>query len=82
MSASAQGPWRGQGPTLEAAFADAWNNAKHGGAEPNKEYKIITRQSPTYLSANIQKDGRVKGDLHVTSPAFWDAGKYLILVRD
>lgn len=50
--------------------------------EPNKEYKIITRQSPTYLSANIQQNGRVKGDLHVTSPAFWDAGKYLILVRD
>ena len=50
--------------------------------EPSKEYKIVTRQSPTYLSANLQRDGKVKGDLHVTSPAFWDAGKYLILVRD
>ena len=40
MSASAQGPWRGQGPTLEAAFADAWNNAKRGGAEKDKEYPI------------------------------------------
>ena len=50
--------------------------------EPNKEYKIITRQSPTYLGASLQQDGKVKGDLHVTSPAFWDAGKYLILVRD
>ena len=36
--------------------------------EPTKEYKIITRQSPTWLSANIQKDGRVKGDLHVRRP--------------
>lgn len=50
--------------------------------EPNKEYKIITRQSATYLTANELRDGKLKGDLHVTSPAFWDAGKYLILVRD
>ena len=50
--------------------------------EPNKEYKIVTRQSPSYLGASLQQDGKVKGDLHVTSPAFWDAGKYLILVRD
>lgn len=50
--------------------------------EPNKEYKIITRQSPTYLGAGLQQDGKLKGDLHVTSPAFWDAGRYLILVRD
>ncbi|HEY4320553.1 MAG TPA: hypothetical protein VGM77_05175 [Gemmatimonadales bacterium] len=50
--------------------------------EPSKEYKIITRQSPSYLSSNNIEDGKVKGDLHVTSPDFWDAGKYLILVRD
>jgi myosin heavy subunit len=50
--------------------------------EPNKEYKIITRQSPTYLTPNTLSDGKLKGDLHVVSPAFWDAGKYLILVRD
>ena len=50
--------------------------------EPTKEYKIVTRQSPTYLSTNVVEGGKVKGDLHVTSPAFWDAGKYLILVRD
>jgi len=50
--------------------------------DPNKEYKIVTRQSPQYLAANVLPDGKVKGDLHVTSPAFWDAGKFLILVRD
>ena len=33
--------------------------------EPNKEYKIITRQSPTYLGASLLQDGKVKGDLHV-----------------
>ena len=50
--------------------------------EPTKEYKIVTRQSPTYLASSVLPDGKLKGDLHVTSPAFWDAGKYLILVRD
>ena len=50
--------------------------------EPTKEYKIVTRQSPTYLGKALMPNGRVKGDLHVSSPAFWDAGKFLILVRD
>jgi hypothetical protein len=50
--------------------------------EPNKEYKIITRQSPEFLGASLLHDGKVKGDLHVGSPEFWNAGRYLILVRD
>jgi hypothetical protein len=50
--------------------------------DPTKEYKIVTRQSPTYLASSVLRDGKLKGDLHVASPAFWDAGKYLILVRD
>lgn len=50
--------------------------------EPTKAYKIVTRQSPTYLASSVLPDGKLKGDLHVASPAFWDAGKYLILVRD
>lgn len=50
--------------------------------EPSKEYKVITRQSPTYLGTSVLPDGKVKGDLHVSSPAFWDGGRYLILVRD
>lgn len=49
--------------------------------EPSKEYKIITRQSPQYLAASTVSDGKLKGDVHVVDPAFWDAGKYLILVR-
>lgn len=40
MATNAQGPWRGQGHTLDAAFADAWNNARREGAQPDKEYKI------------------------------------------
>jgi outer membrane murein-binding lipoprotein Lpp len=50
--------------------------------EPNKEYKIVTRQSPTFLGTGVTSNGLVKGDLHISSPAFWDAGKYLILVRN
>ncbi len=50
--------------------------------DPSKEYKIVTRQSPTYLASNGLEGNKVKGDLHVTSPAFWDAGRYLIVVRD
>jgi outer membrane murein-binding lipoprotein Lpp len=50
--------------------------------DPNKEYKIVTRQNPSYLTPTVQSDDKVKGDLHITSPAFWDAGKYLILVQD
>jgi uncharacterized coiled-coil protein SlyX len=50
--------------------------------EPLKEYKIVTRQSPSLLASTVTSDGHVKGDLHISSPAFWDAGKFLILVRD
>ena len=50
--------------------------------EPAKQYKIVTRQSPSFLASTVTSDGHVKGDLHITSGAFWDAGKFLILVRD
>lgn len=50
--------------------------------EPTKEYKIVTRQSPSMLGSTVTSDGHVKGDVHITTPAFWDAGKFLILVRD
>lgn len=50
--------------------------------EPTKEYKIVTRQSPSLLASTVTADGKVKGDLHISTPAFWDAGKFLILVRE
>lgn len=50
--------------------------------EPTREYRIVTRQSPTLLASTVLPNGKVKGDLHISSPAFWDAGKFLILVRD
>lgn len=50
--------------------------------EPSREYRIVTRQSPKYLSSVVTKDGKVKGDLHIASTDFWQGGKFLILVRD
>jgi peptidoglycan hydrolase CwlO-like protein len=50
----------------------------------NKNYKIISRQSPEYLAANsVTKDGKVHGSLQIESPEeFWAPSKYLIVVED
>jgi hypothetical protein len=49
----------------------------------DKQYKIVSRQSPTYLSSNVTKDGKVKGSVEIAQPEdFWAASKYLILVQD
>ncbi|MBA3522182.1 MAG: hypothetical protein H0T90_06760 [Gemmatimonadales bacterium] len=49
----------------------------------DKKYKIISRQSPTYLSQNTTKDGKVTGTVEIVQPEeFWSASKYLILVQD
>ncbi len=49
----------------------------------DKKYKIISRQSPTYLSQNTTKDGKVTGTVEIIQPEeFWSASKYLILVQD
>jgi hypothetical protein len=49
----------------------------------DKKYKIISRQSPTYLAAGVSKDGKVTGTVEIAQPEeFWSASKYLILVQD
>jgi predicted nucleic acid-binding Zn-ribbon protein len=49
----------------------------------DKKYKIVSRQSPTYLAAGVAKDGKVSGSLQIAQPEeFWSASKYLILVQD
>jgi myosin heavy subunit len=48
----------------------------------DKKYKIISRQSPSYL-ATPAKDGKVAGSIEIAQPEeFWSASKYLILVQD
>jgi hypothetical protein len=49
----------------------------------DKKYKIVSRQSPTYLAQGVTKDGKVIGTVEIAQPeAFWSASKYLILVQD
>jgi myosin heavy subunit len=49
----------------------------------DKKYKIISRQSPTYLAQGVAKDGKVSGTLEIAQPEqFWSVSKYLILVQD
>jgi predicted nucleic acid-binding Zn-ribbon protein len=49
----------------------------------DKKYKIVSRQSPTYLAAGVTKDGKVSGAVEIAQPEeFWSASKYLILVQD
>lgn len=50
--------------------------------EPTREYRIVTRQDPQFLASTVMQNGKVKGDLHISSQQFWDGGRYLILVRD
>jgi hypothetical protein len=50
----------------------------------DKNYKIVSRQSPEYLAANsVTKDGKVHGALQIESPEeFWAPSKFLIVVED
>ncbi len=49
----------------------------------DKKYKIVSRQSPSYLGAGVSKDGKVTGNVQISRPEeFWAASKYLILVQD
>ena len=49
----------------------------------DKKYKIVSRQSPTYLASGETKDGKISGTVEIAQPEeFWSASKYLILVQD
>jgi hypothetical protein len=48
----------------------------------DKRYKIVSRQSPEYLTGDITEKGEVQGVVEIASPEeFWSASKYLILVQ-
>lgn len=49
----------------------------------DKQYKIVSRQSPEYLTGQVNEKGEVKGVVEIASPEeFWSASKYLILVEN
>lgn len=49
----------------------------------DKKYKIVSRQSPEYLTGELNQKGEVKGVVEIASPEeFWSASKYLILVQN
>jgi hypothetical protein len=49
----------------------------------DKRYKIVSRQSPEYLSGQVNEKGEVEGVLEIASPEeFWSASKYLIVVEN
>jgi predicted nucleic acid-binding Zn-ribbon protein len=48
----------------------------------DKAYKIVSRQSPEFLSGEVNAKGEVRGVLEIASPEeFWSASRYLILVQ-
>jgi len=48
----------------------------------DKKYRIVSRQSPEFLSGDVTPKGDVKGVVEIISPEeFWSASKYLILVQ-
>ena len=50
--------------------------------DPNKTYRIVTRQDMHFAEPMDPKKGMVKGSLKISDPnAFWGGSKYLILVE-
>lgn len=50
---------------------------------PDKKYKIITRQSPAFLANAMDKDKIQGGELHIAEPdKFWGSSRYLIVMQD
>jgi hypothetical protein len=48
----------------------------------DKWYRIVSRQSPEYLTGEVSEKGEVKGVVEIASPEeFWAASRYLILVQ-
>lgn len=49
---------------------------------PDGEYKILSRQDPTFVSPFAIKDGKLSGGLRIDQPdEFWRNSRFLILVK-
>jgi hypothetical protein len=71
-------------PNLEAfTMVDKTQTLSIPLPRSDKEYKIVSRQSPEYLAGHVTEKGKVRGVIEIASPEeFWSASKYLILVQD
>jgi hypothetical protein len=48
----------------------------------DRKYRIVSRQSPSFLAGDVTQDGDVKGVVEIVSPEeFWSPSRYLILVQ-
>lgn len=48
----------------------------------DRKYRIVSRQSPTFLAGDVTENGDVKGVVEIVSPEeFWSPSRYLILVQ-
>ncbi len=48
----------------------------------DRKYRIVSRQSPTFLAGDVTEAGEVKGVVEIVSPEeFWSPSRYLILVQ-
>ena len=46
-------------------------------------YRIVSRHDTAFVSATEMKDGKLRGQIHITDPGrFWSGSRYLILVQD
>ena len=76
-------PARNLNPEAFTAI-DKTTNTKIALPRSDKKYKIVSRQSPSYLAETATtKDGKVTGSVDIAQPEqFWSASKYLIMVED
>ena len=48
---------------------------------PDKGYKIVSRQDPSLVDQPLTSAGKPGGELHISDPTtFWSASKYLIII--
>ena len=51
--------------------------------DPEKEYKIISRQNSQFLANAVESGNKVEGQIHIAEPEnFWAGSRYLIVVQD
>lgn len=70
-------------PNLEAfTMIDKTQTLSISLPRTDKKYRIVSRQSPEYLTGDVTEKGEVKGVVEIASPEeFWAPSKFLILVQ-